>query len=53
VLFRSIMFPSNNVPYDDKNVMEIHTLLKLEELVQARLRLDNIGDNNDPLNVVI
>jgi type III restriction enzyme len=44
---------ANNVPYDDKKVMEIHTELKAEELALSRLRLDKIDDNIDPLNVVI
>ena len=40
---------ANNTPYDQTKVMEIHTELKQEELVNARLRLDKIDDNNDPL----
>ena len=43
----------NNLYYDQNKVMEIHTELKKDELALARLRLDKIDDNNDPLNVVI
>ena len=43
----------NDIPYDDKKVMVIHTGLKDADLEYARKRLDKIDDNNNPLNVVI
>jgi type III restriction enzyme len=42
-----------DIPYDDKKVIQIHTELSEEELTTARRRLDRIDDNSDPLNVVI
>lgn len=44
---------SEGFPYDEKNVMEIHTDMKEAELEEARRKLDKIDDNSDPLNVVI
>ena len=44
---------TNNIPYDQTKVMEIHTELKQDELAAARLRLDKIDDNNDSLNIII
>lgn len=44
---------SDGTPYDDKRVMVIHTEMPQAELESARLRLNRIDDNNDPLNVVI
>ncbi len=41
------------LPYDDKKVLEIHTDLSDAELESARLRLDKIDDNKDPLNVIV
>ena len=40
-------------PYDERQVMVIHSDLKEKELYEARLRLDKIDDDNDPLRVVI
>jgi type III restriction enzyme len=51
--FQNTVVDSDNVSYDDKKVMQIHTELKQEELDIARRRLDRIDDNDDPLNVVI
>ena len=51
--FQNAVVDSDNVSYDDKKVMQIHTELKQEELDIARRRLDRIDDNDDPLNVVI
>jgi type III restriction enzyme len=39
--------------YDEKQVMVIHSDLKDKELETARLRLDKIDDENDPLRVVV
>lgn len=39
--------------YDDKKVLVVHTDLKENELDYARLRLNQIDNNSDPLNVVV
>lgn len=39
--------------YDEQQVMVIHSDLKDKELETARLRLDKIDDENDPLRVVV
>lgn len=38
--FQHSVVDQNNVSYDDRKVMEIHTELNNEELASARLRLD-------------
>jgi len=40
-------------PYDESKVMVIHTELPEKDLEAARLRLNRIDDNADPLNVVV
>jgi len=43
----------NNSSYDQSKVMVIHTELSDKELENARLSLNKIDDNSDPLSVVI
>lgn len=50
--FRKVV-DSNGTPYDEKKALQIHTALKDKELEDARRGLDQIDNNNSPLNVVI
>lgn len=43
----------NGQPYDERQIMVIHSKLKEKQLKEARRRLDRIDDDNDPLRVVI
>ena len=47
------LFTPKNKPYDQTKVMRIHTGLGDKELEDARLRLNKIDINNDPLDVVV
>jgi type III restriction enzyme len=47
------LFTPENKPYDETKVMRIHTALSDKELDEARLRLNKIDENKDPLNVVV
>jgi type III restriction enzyme len=44
---------ADNNTYDESRVMVIHTELADKELENARLRLNKIDDNSDPLTVVV
>ena len=47
------LFTPENKPYNQSKVMAIHTGLSDKDLDDARLRLNKIDDNNDPLNTVV
>jgi type III restriction enzyme len=49
----STLFTPQNKPYGQERVMSIHTGLSEKELDAARLRLNKIDDNKDPLSVVV
>ncbi len=50
--FATLLGPHNKT-YDQSKVMVIHTEMSDADLKKARLRLNKIDDNKDPLNVVI